>query len=140
MKVKSCLRCWKKKPIQGRGLCVKCYSRSQRDGTLNNYKIVQKDRYVVCKICGDRKVHYAKGLCHACYRSKKYKTIGKSIFSTKITMCIKNDIKPKVEKLYKKTADRIMDDIIANPAKYLKEVEKEMENGKKEESNKKNKK
>jgi hypothetical protein len=74
-----------------------------------------------CNQCGKLKKHRAKGLCHSCYvNANQFSfTLLGHISNIKLGG-LKNRVnKEEVKTYYQKEKERILQDCIKNPAKYL---------------------
>ncbi len=74
----------------------------------------------ICKSCGKLKEHKAHGKCDLCYRKEEFTNIPrlgarKKAIQHVFTNGMTKDIKP----LVKKIKEKILNDCIKNPSKYL---------------------
>jgi hypothetical protein len=66
MKIRTCKKCRKQKPIYAKGLCKSCYHKSYRKSRKDKGLCVRCGRY---PICYKSKVH-----CINCYNNVQYTT------------------------------------------------------------------
>ncbi len=74
----------------------------------------------ICKKCGKLKEHKAHGMCEHCYRKEEYTSIphmgsSKGVIQNVFTNGVTKEIKP----LIKKIKEKVLNDCIKNPSKYL---------------------
>lgn len=84
----------------------------------------------ICKECGKLKEHHAHGLCDNCYFKVEYSRIptvgcGMNKSNRKYTTHVwTNGVTEELKPLIPKIRDKILNDCIKNPSKYLQDFKK----------------
>ena len=86
----------------------------------------------ICKKCGKLKEHHAHGLCNGCYQKEEYVTIpsfGNIKKGRQKTLMWANGVTKEIKPLIKKIRERVLNDCIKNPSKYLNTQDTEQTKG-----------
>lgn len=122
MKIKICKRCNKKRKIRSRGLCASCYNTILKKGEKNKYRKLSY-RTSKCKRCGKKRKIISKRLhlCKSCYITESKKQ--KRTKTGSLVVLYSFDIdKEKSDEYIEQMEEKILEDVINNPRKWLDKV------------------
>ena len=121
MKLVKCLRCGEYKIHKSRGLCVKCFNKSWRDGSVEEYPPITVKRGI-CKRCNEVK-SLIKGLCKDCsYKKKKtFYSLSSNVLKKGLNNKFGEERK-NMKKEIKELENKIIFEVIRNPKKFLKNI------------------
>lgn len=128
IKLDTCSNCGEQKKIKARGLCGACYSSLRDKGALPLSDVIssrREQKKKKCESCECLRFIHARGVCKSCY--VKGTTFCRTISGKRMFFKTPFGKRDELEKVFDETRKNIIEDLLNNPKKWLKEASKKEE-------------